>query len=406
MPESLVEKARQFATTAHRGVGQTRKYSGEPYDEHLRRVAALVCGVTDDPEVIAAAWLHDVVEDTPVTIDEIEREFGRGVRELVDALTDVSRPHHGNRKARKALDREHLAGAPVRAQTVKLADLIDNCDDICRHNRGFGRIFLAEMAELLDVLERGDATLLKRARKVHAKWSQKLPRAAGRLDSDTLSTAEVRARLGRALNHVAHAFRARDIAEPLAPGEAPAAAPTQTVREDEPLTAVVAALSRHDVAYTADSQGSLAGRVERAQMQGPVVRMWLFGMVTTLEWILTEDIRAAGDTVDWTALISAARLKKAEALRDVRIASGRAVTLLDCLQLADKVRIHRALDRRAYPLLCGASREESQRLVRDLEELRNSLAHAQDIVTHDWTQIVRLARRLEELAEAGEGDSD
>src|SRR5688572_28437114 len=96
----LVEKARQFATAAHRGVGQTRKYTGEPYDEHLRRVAPLVECLTDDPELIAAAWLHDVVEDTPVTLEEVEREFGHGVRELVGALTDVSRPHHGNRKAR------------------------------------------------------------------------------------------------------------------------------------------------------------------------------------------------------------------------------------------------------------------------------------------------------------------
>src|SRR5689334_5447877 len=148
----LVDRAREFAAAAHRGVGQLRKYTGQPYEEHLRRVAAIVEGFTDDREMVAAAWLHDVVEDTPVTIEDVEREFGPGVRELVDALTDVSRPTDGNRAVRKAMDREHLAAAPARAQTVKLADLIDNCDDICRHNRGFGRIFLEEMGQLLEVL--------------------------------------------------------------------------------------------------------------------------------------------------------------------------------------------------------------------------------------------------------------
>ena len=105
----LVERARDFATAAHRGVGQLRKYTGQPYEEHLRRVAAIVERNTSDPEMIAAAWLHDVVEDTPATIEQVEREFGPGVRELVDALTDVSRPQHGNRRERKARAR----GIPV-----------------------------------------------------------------------------------------------------------------------------------------------------------------------------------------------------------------------------------------------------------------------------------------------------
>ena len=50
----------------------------------------------------------------------------------------------------------------------------------------------------------------------------------------------------------------------------------------------------------------------------------------------------------------------------------------------------------------GQSKAESQRLARDLEDLRNSLAHAQDIVTYDWVQIARLAKRLEELAAGGQ----
>ena len=111
-------------------------------------MAALVAEYTGDPEMIAAAWLHDTVEDTPVTLEELGREFGPGVAELVDQLTDVSRAGDGNRKLRKAIDREHLAGASARAQTVKLADLIDNAVDICRNDTKFARVYLDEMAEL------------------------------------------------------------------------------------------------------------------------------------------------------------------------------------------------------------------------------------------------------------------
>ena len=139
-------------------------------------------------------------------------------------------------------------------------------------------------------------------------------------------------------------------------------------------------------------------KVSREQMQGPVTRMWLFGIVTSVELVVTERIRAAGDTLAWTPLLTLARLEKAKALQQARAQLGRPVPLLDCLQLSDKIRIGLALDDVPRPLLRGASKAESQRLARDLEDLRNSLAHAQDIVTHDWAQIARLAKRLDELA--------
>ena len=109
MPESaaktLVHRAREFATQAHRRIEQTRKYSKQAYEVHLKAVADLVAWVSDDQEMIAAAWLHDTVEDTPATLGDIEREFGSEVAQLVADLTDVSRPGDGNRAARKAIDR-------------------------------------------------------------------------------------------------------------------------------------------------------------------------------------------------------------------------------------------------------------------------------------------------------------
>ena len=105
----LVEKALQFATAAHEG--QVRKYTGEPYIIHPVEVMEIVKTVSNDTAMHAAALLHDVVEDTDVTIEDIIREFGDDVAQLVDDLTDVSKPEDGNRKTRKALDRAHSAMA-------------------------------------------------------------------------------------------------------------------------------------------------------------------------------------------------------------------------------------------------------------------------------------------------------
>lgn len=86
----LEARAHAFATDAHGDIDQRRKYTGEPYIVHPIAVAELVRSVPHTPEMIAAALLHDVVEDTPVTIEGIETEFGARVAELVGWLTDVS----------------------------------------------------------------------------------------------------------------------------------------------------------------------------------------------------------------------------------------------------------------------------------------------------------------------------
>jgi (p)ppGpp synthase/HD superfamily hydrolase len=123
----LVDRARIYATEAHQRINHRRKYNNEPYHVHLSAVAKLVASVTDDKEVIAAAWLHDSVEDTQATLEDIEEVFGLPVAELVEELTDISKPGDGNRSTRKRIDRRHLSQASRRAKTVKLADLIDNC---------------------------------------------------------------------------------------------------------------------------------------------------------------------------------------------------------------------------------------------------------------------------------------
>ena len=161
-----VERARVFATAAHAAVKQVRKYTFEPYILHPTEVASIVATVPHTNEMLAAAWLHDTVEDTGVSIVDIQKEFGNEVASLVGWLTDVSTPEQGNRAARKAIDRDHTACAPAEAQTVKLADLIANSRSILAHDPTFARVYLEEKRMLLEVLTRGDATLMAEARRI------------------------------------------------------------------------------------------------------------------------------------------------------------------------------------------------------------------------------------------------
>ena len=147
---SLVDKAKLFATKAHDG--QVRKYTGVPYIVHPIEVSEIVARHNGSKEMIAAALLHDVVEDTDVTIDEIRNEFGNAVALLVDDLTDVSKKEDGNREVRKAMDREHTAKASAAAMAVKAADMIRNGKDIKINDPAFAKVYLKEMKALLDVM--------------------------------------------------------------------------------------------------------------------------------------------------------------------------------------------------------------------------------------------------------------
>lgn len=162
---TLVEHARMFAHGAHFAVGQLRKYTNEPYIVHPFEVASIVATVPHTEEMLAAAWLHDVVEDTGVTLDQVHLMFGADVAKLVFWLTDASKPEDGNRATRKAIDRAHMAAAPAEAQTVKLADLISNTKSIMAHDEAFAKVYLEEKRLLLDVMTKGDLTLMAEARK-------------------------------------------------------------------------------------------------------------------------------------------------------------------------------------------------------------------------------------------------
>lgn len=156
----IVTRALIFATRGHGS--QQRKYTGEPYIVHPIEVMMLVRAHAGTPQMQAAALLHDVVEDTPVTLDEIEREFGGEIALLVAGMTEPA--WEGNRSKRKALECARLAATAPEVQTIKYADIVSNSASILAHGRGFSKVYIGEMRALLEVMDKGDQALLERAR--------------------------------------------------------------------------------------------------------------------------------------------------------------------------------------------------------------------------------------------------
>lgn len=125
---TLLLRALQFAAEKHKG--QHRKdVAGSPYINHPIAVAEVLArvGGVQDVEVLAAALLHDTVEDTDATFEDIEREFGAEVRAIVAEVTDDKTLPKEERKQRQI---EHAAHVSVGAKLVKLGDKICNVIDV------------------------------------------------------------------------------------------------------------------------------------------------------------------------------------------------------------------------------------------------------------------------------------
>ncbi len=158
---SLIIEAAQFAEYHHRGV--SRKWGSEVhYITHPARVAGriayhpLACET-----LVAAAWLHDVLEDCPeVSSYDLFTLFGQHVASMVVELTNRSKSMpNATREERKAADRAHIAGASCSAKMIKLADRADNLADMREAPTSFLRVYVPESVLLLDVLAGTDADL-------------------------------------------------------------------------------------------------------------------------------------------------------------------------------------------------------------------------------------------------------
>jgi (p)ppGpp synthase/HD superfamily hydrolase len=144
---TLSESALQYATLCHEG--QLRKYTNEPYINHSIRVVEMVSKHTTNEHVIAAAYLHDVVEDCGVTIRKINGMFGYRVGAMVQDVTKVSSHLNGDRDFRLQLEIDHLKNALVESKIIKIADIIDNTKDICEHDIEFAKVYLPEKYAIL-----------------------------------------------------------------------------------------------------------------------------------------------------------------------------------------------------------------------------------------------------------------
>jgi (p)ppGpp synthase/HD superfamily hydrolase len=158
----IVSKAERLARIAHDG--QLRKYDCQPYIVHPEAVFKIVSSVTNDPAILAAAWLHDTVEDTNVTIEMIEAGFGKEIASIVLEVTNVAEKFDGDRQRRKELEKQHLAKASSKAKTVKLADMLDNVPSIIKNDPKFARTYVAEKKAVLEVLAGGDEQLYAAAK--------------------------------------------------------------------------------------------------------------------------------------------------------------------------------------------------------------------------------------------------
>lgn len=150
----LIKKAARFAQSAHSG--QLRKYTNDPYILHPARVAAmttLLYGST--AEMVAAAWLHDVIEDCSIDAPWLRSEgFPSAVIALVEWLTNTSKKIKPelNRENRKKMDRERIANAPNIAKEIKALDRIDNLREMRDAPTDFILIYTEESRDLVDAI--------------------------------------------------------------------------------------------------------------------------------------------------------------------------------------------------------------------------------------------------------------
>lgn len=160
--ERTAYKAMMFAREAHKA--QRRKYTNNPYTDHLAEVAGIVATVAP-PDLadmmVSVAWLHDCVEDQGVTVPSLRAAFGDAVADGVRLLSDLEK---GNRAERKAMSRDRLANAPGWVQTIKCADLISNTSSIVMHDPKFAAVYIEEKRLLLAQLTDADQRLLALAR--------------------------------------------------------------------------------------------------------------------------------------------------------------------------------------------------------------------------------------------------
>jgi len=155
----LIYSAQVYAVNHHRAIKHMRKYSGLKYESHLITVVKILTQFTQDEETLAAAWCHDLLEDTPVTRVMVEYQLGYDVAELVEGVSDISTGMDLPRRERKALDHLHYVDGDCRVHDIKVADALNNCKGIATHDPKFAKVYLLEKLRLVHGLTKGHPDL-------------------------------------------------------------------------------------------------------------------------------------------------------------------------------------------------------------------------------------------------------
>lgn len=151
LKSDFVQRATQYAAKMHKG--QYRKFTKENYIAHPIRVAKNLRRYSKDSEIMAAAILHDTLEDTAATFAEIEHLFGRRVATLVKELTtdNVNFTNFKSKADYLAIKLYHLS---TDALLIKLADRLDNVSDILLADAAFKKRYTKETQKILTSLKR------------------------------------------------------------------------------------------------------------------------------------------------------------------------------------------------------------------------------------------------------------
>jgi len=151
-----IKQAHSFALERHKG--QYRKFTKLPYIRHPEQVVCILAMYDVDNAILTAAMLHDVVEDTYTTIQEIQETFGKKVADLVEELTsDVKAKRTFGKKVYMS---NHMNGMSSNAFTIKLADRLHNIIGLLdpRMSESFVDWYIKETRYVLDNLARSDYT--------------------------------------------------------------------------------------------------------------------------------------------------------------------------------------------------------------------------------------------------------
>jgi len=135
----VIARAISFAAVSH--CGMFRKGTHTPYIVHPMEAAVIVSTMTSNPEIIAAAVLHDVIEDTPVTIEDLRKEFSAEICDMVAAESENKREHlpaADTWAVRKQETLEKLSGASIKAKMIALSDKLSNLRSIKRDYNKIG----------------------------------------------------------------------------------------------------------------------------------------------------------------------------------------------------------------------------------------------------------------------------